>query len=61
MEEFGGLESTGRKESDTTERLHFQFQEKFILLWACLLQDLSSLKPDGASSQVFNNQIIVKA
>ena len=61
MEEFGGLESTGRKESDTTERLHFQFQEKFILLWACLLQDLSSLKSDGASSQVFNNQIIVKA
>ena len=24
-------------------------------------QDLSSLKPDGASSQVSNNQIIVKA
>ena len=23
MEELGGLESTGRKESDTTERLHF--------------------------------------
>ena len=22
-EEFGGLQSTGRKESDTTERLHF--------------------------------------
>ena len=26
MEELGGLQSTGRKESDTTERLHFHFQ-----------------------------------
>ena len=25
-EELGGLESTGHKESDTTERLHFHFQ-----------------------------------
>jgi len=25
MEELGGLQSTGRKESDTTERLHFHF------------------------------------
>jgi len=25
MEELGGLQSTGRKESDTTERLHFYF------------------------------------
>ena len=25
-EEFGGLQSTGHKESDTTERLHFHFQ-----------------------------------
>ena len=24
-EEFGGLQSTGRKESNTTERLHFHF------------------------------------
>ena len=24
-EEFGGLQFTGRKESDTTERLHFHF------------------------------------
>ena len=23
MEEFGGLQSTGRKQSDTTEQLHF--------------------------------------
>ena len=27
-EEPGGLQSTGRKESDTTERLHFTFVEK---------------------------------
>ena len=26
-EEFGGLQSTGRKESDTTERLHFHFPQ----------------------------------
>ena len=25
MEEFGGLQSMSRKESDTTERLHFTF------------------------------------
>ena len=25
MEELGGLQSTGGKESDTTERLHFHF------------------------------------
>ena len=25
MEELGGLQSTGRKESDTTELLHFHF------------------------------------
>ena len=25
MEEPGGLQSTGRKESDTTEELHFQY------------------------------------
>ena len=26
-EELGGLQSTGRKESDTTEQLHFHFQD----------------------------------
>ena len=26
MEELGGLQSTGCKESDTTERLHFHFK-----------------------------------
>ena len=30
MEDLGGLQSTGRKESDTTERLHFlQFKDRF--------------------------------
>ena len=28
-EELGGLQSTGRKESDTTERLHFHFHFTF--------------------------------
>ena len=31
-EEFGGLQSTGHKESDTTERLHFHFTFTFIQL-----------------------------
>ena len=35
-EELGGLQSMGRKELDTTERLHFHFQ---------LLLALSSLQP----------------
>ena len=30
MEEFGGLQSMGRKESDTTERLHFHFHFQAI-------------------------------
>ena len=30
-EELGGLQSTGRKESDTTERLHFHFQDEVML------------------------------
>ena len=30
-EELGGLQSTGRKESDTTERLHFHFTLEMIL------------------------------
>ena len=29
-EELGGLQSTGRKESDMTERLHFHFHFCFI-------------------------------
>ena len=38
MEELGGLQSTGRKESDTTERLHFQYMQlpKFLVfLFTC--------------------------
>ena len=31
-EELGGLQSTGRKELDTTERLHFHLN----ILWHCL-------------------------
>ena len=34
MEELGGLQSTGRKEWDTTERLHFQ---TCIKVWMCVL------------------------
>ena len=30
-EELGGLQSTGRKESDTTERLHFHFHFDLVL------------------------------
>ena len=31
-EELGGLQSTGCKESDTTERLHFHFQVDIFLV-----------------------------
>ena len=34
-EELCGLESTGRKESDTTERLHFHFPLLLLLLLSC--------------------------
>ena len=33
-EELGGLQSTGCKESDTTERLHFHFQNLTLILRA---------------------------
>ena len=41
-EELGGLQSTGRKESDTTERLHFTsqhmyMQSRFIVVYIHLL------------------------
>ena len=35
MEELGGLQSMGRKESDTTERLHFHFH--LHCWWECKL------------------------
>ena len=35
MEELGGLQSTGRKESDTTERLHFHLV--YSIPWASLV------------------------
>ena len=34
MEEPGGLQSVGRKDSDTTERLHFSH-------WSVILNDIS--------------------
>ena len=48
MEELGGLQSTGRKESDTTERLHFHFytlgffQLNFGLLYIKIAHPLPS-------------------
>ena len=33
MEELGGLQSMGRKESDTTEGLHFHLLLKLLQLW----------------------------
>ena len=32
MEELGGLQSTGCKESDTTERLHFPLKREYLSL-----------------------------
>ena len=42
-EELGGLQSTGGKESDTTERLHFHFHFRLFLAKEhdCLRVDLS--------------------
>ena len=36
-EELGGLQSTGHKESNTTERLHFHFHFNYftIFYWFC--------------------------
>ena len=31
MEELGGLQSTGHKESDTTEKLHFHYLAIYIM------------------------------
>ena len=46
-EELGGLESTGRKESDTTERLHFHFPG-IAIPQSGLLSQVSSLRlPQG--------------
>ena len=39
-EELGGLQSTGRKESDTTERLHFTFT---LLLGRKVMSNLDSI------------------
>ena len=40
MEELGGLQSTGRKESDTTERLHFHFTVTFTVRHPCIKNKL---------------------
>ena len=40
-EELGGLQSTGGKESDTTERLHFHFRLFLAKEHDCLRVDLS--------------------
>ena len=41
-EELGGLQSTGRKESDTTERVHFHFHfQCHLLLPKCINKDVS--------------------
>ena len=51
-EELGGLESTGRKESDTTERLHFHFPG-IAIPQSGLLSQVSSLRlPSGHSGLV---------
>ena len=44
-EELGGLESTGRKESDMTERLHFHFHLENI--WDSQQKSLLSAKAHG--------------
>ena len=41
-EEFGGLQSTDQKESDTTERLHFHFLCHIIIISFLLWEQLKS-------------------
>ena len=51
MEEVGGLQSMGRKESDTTEQLHFHLDCKKI----------QSVHPKGHQSWIFIGRIDVEA
>ena len=59
-EELGGLQSMGRKESDTTERLHFHFA---IQIASCLLKktNLSLLREtiQCSLSKLDNSKIIL--
>ena len=43
MEELGGLQSTSRKESDMTERLHFHFHLWLNLVWSSALKDFATV------------------
>ena len=60
-EEPGGLQSTGGKESDTTERLHFTFQSKdqeTMVGWAkggllSVFANKVSLAPDHTHSLIY--------
>ena len=43
-EELGGLQSTGRKESDMTERLHFHFHVFIYLSQFCIFYEYNVSK-----------------
>ena len=46
MEEIGGLQSTGRKELDTTERLHFtSLHHHYLVFQFSSVQSLSHVQP----------------
>ena len=65
MEELGGLQSTGDKESDTTERLHFpSFELPPAILGISWLTDasLQSLPPSSVvfSPLVFSHHLLLR-
>ena len=48
MEELGGLQSMGRKESDTTERCHFHYKPRQKQDWEqTVAQIINSLLPNS--------------
>ena len=57
-EELGELQSTGRKESDTTERLYFLFHIKLLLSKIIILL---ILREDRRYIYLFQNKTVVKA
>ena len=57
-EELGELQSTGRKESDTTERLYFLFHIKLLLSKIIILL---ILREDRRYIYLSQNKTVVKA
>ena len=55
MEELGGLQSTGCKESDTTEQLHFPFTFTFLVFLGAQGARAGPWARHGSRGRVFWN------